>query len=113
MDLKLDGKSALVSGSTAGIGFAIAQGLIIEGASVVISGRKESGVNQAIAKIQQSYPGAKITAVVADLATQEGVEKVFQQVPKLDILVNNLGLYEPKSFSEISDRKIGIQASYF
>lgn len=103
MDLKLQDKSALVSGSTAGIGFAIAQALTQEGASVTISGRSEQRVTQAINKIQQSNPSAKISGVVADLATREGTEQLFQQVPTIDILVNNLGLYEPKAFSDISD----------
>ena len=103
MDLKLQDKSALVSGSTAGIGFAIAQTLTQEGASVTISSRSERRVTQAIDKIQQSNPSAKISGVVADLATREGTEQLFQQVPTIDILVNNLGLYEPKAFSDISD----------
>jgi NAD(P)-dependent dehydrogenase (short-subunit alcohol dehydrogenase family) len=103
MDLKLQDKSALVSGSTAGIGLAIAQGLTQEGASVVITGRSEQRLTQAIDKIQQSNPSAKISGVVADLATREGTEQLFRQVPTIDILVNNLGLYEPKAFSDLSD----------
>ncbi|MGH7998265.1 MAG: SDR family NAD(P)-dependent oxidoreductase [Brasilonema sp.] len=103
MDLKLHGKSALVSGSTAGIGFAIAQGLAQEGASVSITGRSLERVEQAIAKIQHSNPEAKVSGIVADLAKKEGAEKVFQQVPSIDILVNNLGVYEPKAFSDITD----------
>lgn len=103
MDLKLHGKSALVSGSTAGIGFAIAQGLAQEGASVIITGRSLARVEEAIAKIQQSHPEAKVSGVVADVAKQEGAELVFQQVPSIDILVNNLGIFEPKAFSDITD----------
>ncbi|MBD2776748.1 SDR family NAD(P)-dependent oxidoreductase [Iningainema tapete] len=103
MDLKLQGKSALVSGSTAGIGFAIALGLAQEGASVIITGRSAARVEQAIDKIQQSNSEAKVSGVVADLATLEGTEQVFQQVPTIDILVNNLGIYEQKAFSEITD----------
>ncbi|MUG98863.1 SDR family NAD(P)-dependent oxidoreductase [Scytonema sp. UIC 10036] len=103
MDLKLQGKTALVSGSTAGIGFAIAQGLALEGASVIITGRSEQRVSQAVDKIKHSNPDAKISGIAADLAKKEGAEKVFQQVSSTDILVNNLGIYKPKPFSEITD----------
>jgi len=103
MDLKLYGKSALVTASTAGIGFAIAQGLAQEGASVIVNGRSEERVAQAIAKIQQSIPKAKVSGVVADAGTKAGVEKLFQEVPQVDILINNLGIYEPKTFFNISD----------
>jgi NAD(P)-dependent dehydrogenase (short-subunit alcohol dehydrogenase family) len=103
MDLKLQGKSALVSGSTAGIGLAIAQTLAQEGASVIVNGRSESRVTQAIAKIKQSTPEAKVIGVVADAATKAGVEQIFEQVPHVDILVNNLGIYEPKAFVDITD----------
>ncbi|NJM72865.1 MAG: SDR family oxidoreductase [Scytonema sp. RU_4_4] len=103
MDLKLHGKSALVSGSTAGIGFAIAQGLAQEGASVIITGRSLERVEQAISKIQHSNSEAKVSGIVADLAKKEGAEQVFQQVSSIDILVNNLGVYEPKAFSDITD----------
>ncbi len=103
MDLKLHGKSALVSGSTAGIGFAIALGLAQEGASVIVNGRSEERVTQAIAKIKQSIPDAKVSGVVADAATASGVEKLFQEVPHVDILINNVGIYEPKTFFDITD----------
>lgn len=103
MDLKLHGKSALVSGSTAGIGFAIARGLAQEGASVIITGRSVERVEGAIDKIQQSYREAKVSGVVADLAKKQGAEQVFQQVPSIDILINNLGVFEPKAFSDITD----------
>lgn len=103
MDLKLDGKSALVSGSTAGIGFAVAQALAQEGVSTIINGRTEARVAQAIAKIQQTTPTAKVSGVVADVATIEGVEQLFQQLPHIDILINNLGIYEPKGFFDITD----------
>ncbi|WP_290881912.1 SDR family NAD(P)-dependent oxidoreductase [Fischerella sp.] len=102
MDLKLRGKSALVSGSTAGIGFAIAQNLVQEGASVIITGRAEQRVAEAIDKIKQSNPEAQVSGIVADLATKAGAEQVLQQVSSIDILVNNLGIYEPKPFAEIT-----------
>jgi NAD(P)-dependent dehydrogenase (short-subunit alcohol dehydrogenase family) len=103
MDLKLQGKSALVSGSTAGIGLAIAQTLAQEGASVIVTGRSHQRVAQAIDKIKQNNPEAQVSGVVADLATQAGAAQLFQQVPHIDILVNNLGSYEPKPFVEITD----------
>ncbi|MBG1245267.1 SDR family NAD(P)-dependent oxidoreductase [Nostoc sp. NZL] len=103
MDLKLHGKSALVSGSTAGIGFAIALGLAQEGASVIVNGRSEERVAQAIAKIQQNTPEAKVSGVVADVGTASGVKQLFQKVPHVDILINNLGIYEPKTFFNITD----------
>ncbi|MEH1790026.1 MAG: SDR family NAD(P)-dependent oxidoreductase [Nostoc sp.] len=104
MDLKLHGKSALVSGSTAGIGLAIALGLAQEGASVIINGRSEERVAQAIAKIQQSTPDAKVSGVVADTGTASGVEQLFEKVAHVDILINNLGIYEPKTFFDITDK---------
>lgn len=104
MDLKLHGKSALVSGSTAGIGFAIAQGLAQEGASVIVNGRSEERVAQAIAKIQQSTPDAKLTGVVADAGTASGIEELLQKVPHVDILINNVGIYELKTFFDITDK---------
>ncbi|MEH2085751.1 SDR family NAD(P)-dependent oxidoreductase [Nostoc sp.] len=103
MDLKLHGKSALVSGSTAGIGLAIALGLAQEGASVIVNGRSEERVAQAIAKIKDSTPDAKVSGVVADAGTASGVEKLIQEVPHVDILINNVGIYEPKTFFDITD----------
>ncbi|WP_375479570.1 SDR family NAD(P)-dependent oxidoreductase [uncultured Nostoc sp.] len=103
MDLKLHGKSALVSGSTAGIGLATALGLAQEGASVIVNGRSEERVAQAIAKIQHSTPDAKVSGVVADAGTASGVEKLIQEVPQVDILINNVGIYEPKTFFDITD----------
>ncbi len=94
MDLKLHGKSALVSGSTAGIGLAIALGLAQEGASVIVNDRSEERVAEAIAKIKHSTPDAKVSGVVADAATAtaSGVEQLFEKVPHVDILINNLGI---------------------
>ncbi|MEH2295246.1 SDR family NAD(P)-dependent oxidoreductase [Nostoc sp.] len=103
MDLKLHGKSALVSGSTAGIGLAIAQGLAQEGASVIVNGRSEERVADAIAKIKQSTPDGKVSGVVADAGTASGVEQLVQKVPHVDILINNVGIYEPKTFFDITD----------
>lgn len=104
MDLQLQGKTALVTGSTAGIGFAIATLLAKEGATVAINGRAEPRVKQAIQEIKASNPNAHLIAAPADLSKQEDVLGLIHQVPKVDILINNAGFYEAKSFFDISDQ---------
>lgn len=103
MDLQLANKTALVSGSTAGIGLAIASTLAQEGATVIINGRTQERVNAAIEQIKQSVTKAKLQGVAADLGTQPGANKLFGAVPEVDILVNNLGIYGSKAFADISD----------
>ena len=103
MDFGLRGKKAVVSGSTAGIGLAIATALAMEGASVVINGRKEARVNAAHEKIRHHYKTADLEGVAADLGTASGVETLVKQVPHTDVLINNLGIFEPKPFAEIPD----------
>jgi NAD(P)-dependent dehydrogenase (short-subunit alcohol dehydrogenase family) len=103
MDLKLTAHTALVSGSTAGIGLAIATTLAQEGATVIINGRTTQRVDSAIAQIKQIVTDAKLQGVVADLGTFAGASQLFEQVPEVDILVNNLGIYSSKAFEEISD----------
>jgi NAD(P)-dependent dehydrogenase (short-subunit alcohol dehydrogenase family) len=103
MDLQLDGKKALVTGSTAGIGFAIARALAREGASVVITGRTQRRVDGAIESILNEVHGAKVSGIAADLAMPDGISKSIQAVPALDVLVNNLGVYEVKPFEQITD----------
>ena len=103
MNLHLDRHSALITGSTAGIGFAIARGLAAEGARVVITGRTQAAVDAALASLRESVPGAKADGVAADCATAEGAQKVFARVPEADILINNLGIYERKPFFDIPD----------
>src|SRR5262245_24497296 len=103
MDLGLTGKHALVTGSTGGIGFAIAKGLAAEGASVVVAGRTQATVDGALKRIREAVPQPKLTGIVADCATAAGADKVFGQVPELDILVNNLGIYGRKPAFEITD----------
>ncbi len=103
MDLQLTGKKALVSGSTAGIGYAIAEALAREGASVVINGRTEARVNDAIAAIKKDHPDADISGVAADLGTAVGVQHIVGAVPDVEILVNNLGIFDPKPFGQIGD----------
>ena len=105
MELKLSGKVALVSGSTAGIGLAIATELAKEDATVIVNGRTEERVKRAIDQIKEIAPDAKLQGVAADLGTATGAEELFQQVPEVDILVNNLGIYGAKAFEDISDRE--------
>lgn len=103
MDLQLTNKVALVTGSTAGIGLAIATTLAAEGATVILNGRTQERVDAAIKQIQQKISTAKLQGIVADLGTADGANTLFQQVPAIDILVNNLGIYGAKAFSDISD----------
>lgn len=103
MDLGLKGKRAMVTGSTAGIGFATALGLAREGASVVVNGRTASRVEAAARKIGADVPGSEVTGIAADLSTAAGCATLTERVPELDILVNNLGIFESKPFEEISD----------
>jgi NAD(P)-dependent dehydrogenase (short-subunit alcohol dehydrogenase family) len=104
MDLKLENKLALVTGSTAGIGLAIAKSLAGEGCRVIVNGRTEDRVQEAIEKIRQKHPHAKLEPLAADLAEPAGAKETISQFPAVDILVNNLGIYEYRPFEEISDK---------
>lgn len=103
MDLQLKGKTAFVSGSTRGIGLAIATSLAREGAHVVINGRSGDSVAAALEKIRMAVAGASVEGFAGDLARAEAAEKLLRHLPAVDILVNNLGIYEPKPFEEIPD----------
>lgn len=103
MDLQLSGKCALVTGSTAGIGFAIALELAREGAHVTVNGRTPERVATAVERIRMEVAGAEVSGVAADLGTAYGVESLLRQCPKADILVNNLGIFDPVPFEEIPD----------
>jgi len=103
MDLDLTGRTALVSGSTAGIGLATAKGLAAQGARVVVNGRTAERVEAARASILAEYPQAAIEVAAFDLSTGEGVSHVVAAHPNVDILVNSLGIFEPKPFADISD----------
>jgi len=103
MNYHLENKLALVTGSTAGIGFAIAEALAAEGAKVIINGRTDDRVAQAIKKIHAKHPKAKLEAFGGDLSQADEVAEVYNRFPEVDILVNNLGFYEPKTFDKITD----------
>ena len=97
MNLQLDGKTALVSGSTGGIGLAIAAALASEGASVIVNGRTQDRVDRALKRTGAAH------GIAADLGTADGARAVIERFPEVDILVNNLGIFEPKPFEEIPD----------
>ena len=103
MDLELEGRQALITGSTAGIGYAIARGLAAEGARVVITGRTPASVEGALARLRQELARAKAEGIAADCATAAGAEEVFAQFQDVDILVNNLGIYARAPFFDIPD----------
>jgi NAD(P)-dependent dehydrogenase (short-subunit alcohol dehydrogenase family) len=103
MDFGLKGKSAVVSGSTAGIGFAIAAALAAEGARVIVNGRTEARVATALQNLRRLVNDADVRGVSADLGTAQGVSAFLQQIREADILVNNLGIFEIKPFLEIPD----------
>jgi NAD(P)-dependent dehydrogenase (short-subunit alcohol dehydrogenase family) len=103
MDLQLKGKKVLVTGSTAGIGFAAARAFAVEGALVIINGRKQDRVDSAIAQIRKFQPSAELTGIAADVSNAAGCAKLIQTVPDVDVLVNNMGIFEPKPFEKISD----------
>jgi NAD(P)-dependent dehydrogenase (short-subunit alcohol dehydrogenase family) len=103
VDLKLSGKTALVTGSTAGIGFAIARSLANEGAHVYVNGRTQKRVDGALAAIRSQEAAAKVDGIAADFSSSAGAEAVIAKLPAVDVLVNNVGIFEPKPFAEIPD----------
>ncbi len=103
MDLQLQGQHALVTGSTAGIGYAIAHALAAEGATVTINGRNEQSVGRALERLRGELPEASLRGIAADAATSEGCAKLTQSGPQIDILVNNMGIFDPKPFEAIPD----------
>src|ERR1044071_8565196 len=103
MIINLKGKTAIVTGSTAGIGHAIGQGLVEAGASVIVNGRTQQRVQEAIEQIKARSPQAEVKGLAADLGTAEGAKELIARVPETDILINNLGIFEPKPFFDIPD----------
>ena len=103
MKIDLSGKTALVTGSTAGIGYAIAKGLAASGAEVVLNGRSKARVDEAVGKLAKEIPAAKIRGIAADVSTAAGCKELVAALPDVDILINNAGIFEPKNFFEIPD----------
>jgi NAD(P)-dependent dehydrogenase (short-subunit alcohol dehydrogenase family) len=103
MKIDLTGKTALVTGSTSGIGHAIARGLAAAGATVVVNGRTQGKADAAAAAITKAVPGAKVRGVAADVSTAAGCNALVAALPEVDILINNAGIFEPKGFFDIPD----------
>ena len=103
MHIDLSGKHAIVTGSTAGIGFAIAQGLASAGAHVVVTGRTQARVDEAIAALNAATPNGKVEGVAADLGTAEGCQTLIDKQPSTDILINNVGIFAPQDFFDVDD----------
>jgi NAD(P)-dependent dehydrogenase (short-subunit alcohol dehydrogenase family) len=103
MNIDLRGKSALVTGSTTGIGHAIAKGLTGSGADVVVNGRTQAKVDAAVAALAKAVPGSKVRGVAADVSTAAGCQTLVAALPDVDILINNAGIFEPKGFFDIPD----------
>jgi NAD(P)-dependent dehydrogenase (short-subunit alcohol dehydrogenase family) len=103
MKIDLSGKTALVTGSTAGIGNAIARGLAATGAEVVVNGRGQAKVDAAVAAITKAVPDSKVRGIAADVSTAAGCKALLAALPQVDILVNNAGIFEPKDFFDIPD----------
>lgn len=103
MDLQLNNKIVFISGSTAGIGFAIAKRFLLEGAHVFINGRTNKSINDAVNELKKLVPGANVSGIAADFSKVEDVNKLLQQLPVVDILINNAGIFEPKAFADIPD----------
>ncbi|PZQ14170.1 MAG: oxidoreductase [Ancylobacter novellus] len=105
MNIDLTGKTALVTGSTMGIGLAIATGLARTGATVVVNGRKQEAVDRGLAAIREAVPGANVEGVAADLGTAEGATAMVAALPSVDVLVNNVGIFKPQDFFEVPDEE--------
>jgi len=105
LDLKLTGKTALVTGSTAGIGFGIARQLLQEGTSVVINGRTEARINSALDQLRRAIPDCTVQGCAADFADADAVQHLLDEHDSIDILINNVGIFSPKPFAEITDEE--------
>jgi len=103
MDLQLKNKTAFVSGSTAGIGYAIAESLLKEGVKVIINGRSEESVSAAVKELEKISDSGSVSGIAADFSKADEVNSLIEQLPEIDILVNNAGIFEPKAFEEITD----------
>jgi len=104
MDLQLKNKTAFVSGSSKGIGKAIAESLLNEGAHVIINGRSAETLSEVENELREKYANARISSIAADFSKVDEVNKLIDELPSIDILVNNVGVFEPKQFEEIPDQ---------
>ena len=105
MNIDLSDKTALVTGSTSGIGFAIARGLAGSGAEVIVNGRSQGTVDKALAALGNALPKAKLRGIAADVSSAKGCDQLVAAVPSVDILINNAGIFEPKDFFDTSDEE--------
>lgn len=105
MDLQIKDKVALVTGSTAGIGYAIAKSLAAEGAEVIINGRGQERIDAAVAKIKADTGNQNVRGIAADFADVQQIDNLLKQLPEVDILVNNVGIFDPKEFVKIPDEE--------
>jgi NAD(P)-dependent dehydrogenase (short-subunit alcohol dehydrogenase family) len=103
MNLELRGKKALITGSTAGIGYAIAASLARERAHVIVNGRSAERVNETVRQLTSDFPEASVSGIAADLSHAHGVINLIDAFPEVEILINNLGIFEPKPFTDIPD----------
>src|SRR6202046_5472124 len=103
MKIDLSDKTALVTGSPAGIGYAVAKGLAAAGSAVVLNGRGKLRVDEAVARLAKEVPGGKVRGIAADVSTAAGCKELVAALPDVDILINNAGIFEPKNFFEIPD----------
>jgi NAD(P)-dependent dehydrogenase (short-subunit alcohol dehydrogenase family) len=103
MDLKIKNKIALVTGSTAGIGFAIAKALATEGATVIVNGRTTERVDKAVARLKNETGNQNIKGIAADFSDKKQIDALIEQLPDVDILINNVAIFEPKQFNAITD----------
>jgi NAD(P)-dependent dehydrogenase (short-subunit alcohol dehydrogenase family) len=104
MDLKLKDKKAFISGSTAGIGFATAKRFLVEGATVIINGRSQESIDVAVDELKEETGSVKVAGIAANFSKVEEVNNLLEQLPEVDILINNAGIFEPKAFADIPDQ---------
>lgn len=105
MNLELNNKRAFISGSTSGIGFATAENLLKEGAEVIINGRSQKSIDEALTRLRKVVPNGKVTGLAADFSDVNSVNQLIEQLGTIDILINNVGIYEPRDFVEIPDEE--------
>lgn len=103
MNLQLTSKKAFISGSTQGIGFAIAEQLLEEGAEVIINGRQNEKTQQVVLDLKQKFPNAKVSGIAVDFSDKSQVDELLKQLSDIDILINNVGIFELKDFMLITD----------